>query len=73
MTEENNKIWQSPNAISGTNYLGVQNGVQTKMKVSVYFWYEGFDADCLHLIDLRPTSLGIVLVSDKKLDNDNNS
>jgi hypothetical protein len=68
MLETNNKIWQSPTTISGTNYLGVQNGVQTKMKITVYFWYEGFDADCLRLIDFRPTSLNIVLATDK---NDN--
>ena len=69
MIDANNKIWQSPTSISGTNYLGIQNGVQTKMKVTVYFWYEGYDADCLRLIDFRPTSLQISLASDKKLDN----
>jgi len=64
----NNIIWHRPDSISGTNYLGVQNGIQTKMKISVYFWYEGFDADCLRLIDFRPTSLNIVLASDKNED-----
>jgi hypothetical protein len=68
MVEDNNKIWQSPTIVSGTNYLGVKNGIQTKMKVSVYFWYEGFDADCLRLIDFRPTALNISLSTDK---NDN--
>ena len=67
MSDSNNVIWQKPDnsSISGTNYLGVQNGVLTKMKISVYFWYEGYDADCLRLIDFRPTSLNILFSTDK--------
>ncbi len=64
MVEANNKIWNSPTAISGTNYLGIQNGIQTKMKVSIYFWYEGYDSDCLNLIDFKPTTLSISLSTD---------
>lgn len=67
MVETNNKIWLAPTTISGLNYLGVANGVQTKMKLSVYFWYEGYDADCLRLIDFKPTSLNISLSTDKKI------
>ena len=67
MVEANNKIWQAPTTISGLNYLGVANGVQTKMKLSVYFWYEGYDADCLRLIDFKPTSLNISLSTDKNI------
>ena len=65
----NNKIWQSPATISGTNYLGVQNGVRTKMKITMYFWYEGYDADCLRLIDFKPTNLNVLLSTDKVITN----
>ena len=67
MIESNNVVWDNPDEadMSGTNYLGIQNGVQTKMKISVYFWFEGFDADCLRLVDYMPTSLGLVFATDK--------
>ena len=65
MIDANNKVWTAPTTISGTNYLGVKNGIQTKMKISVYFWYEGYDADCLRLVDYKPTSLQISLSTDK--------
>ena len=65
--EMNNRIWKSPTTISGTNYLGIQNGIQTKMKITVYFWYEGYDADCLQLIDYYQTALRIVFASDKNI------
>ncbi len=61
----NNKIWQAPTTISGTNYLGIKGGVQTKMKITVYFWYEGYDADCLQLIDFRNAYLDILFATDK--------
>ncbi len=72
MVEANNKIWQAPTTISGTNYLGIKyinnQVVQTKMKVTVYFWFEGYDADCLRLVDFKPTSLNILLATDKRID-----
>lgn len=67
MVEANNKIWVAPSTVSGTNYLGIKDGIQTKMKISVYFWYEGYDADCLRLVDFLPTSFEIVLSTDKNI------
>ena len=43
-----NQVWTSATDLSSTsNYLGVHNGVQTKMRLRTYLWFEGWDADCL--------------------------
>lgn len=39
--------------------LGIVNGVQYKVKVSVYFWYEGWDADSFAIIDNYSTTLNL--------------
>ena len=46
-----------------TNYLGCMDGVQTKMKISVRFWCEGWDADCFRGIDSMPVSLNLSFTS----------
>ncbi len=45
-------------------YLGVNNGIQTKMKIKVYFWFEGWDADCLWAIDRKNVLLNLKLTAD---------
>ena len=45
-------------------YLGVKNGTQTKMKITVYFWFEGWDADCISAIDQKSVSLNLKFTSD---------
>ena len=45
---DNSQIWKVATDLSSpSNYLGVHNGVQTKMKLRTYLWFEGWDADCL--------------------------
>ena len=45
---ENNQVWKSATDLSSpNNYLGVHNGVQTKMRLRTYLWFEGWDSDCL--------------------------
>ena len=39
------------------------DGVQTKMKISVYLWFEGWDADCLKAIVRRPVTLNLTFTS----------
>ncbi len=56
--------WGKDDAMDGVNDLGYVNGVQTKMKVTVYFWYEGWDADNLRGIGRGATELNISLSSD---------
>ena len=48
LNEENNQIWVAASDLSSTSkYLGVHNGVQTKIKLRTYLWFEGWDADCV--------------------------
>lgn len=75
----NNELFTKPGVPDSTNvnYLGVQPGmvegvmkpIQTKMKISIYFWFEGWDADCLEFIDRQPVSLAISLSTDKTTTN----
>ena len=60
LTEENSLIW---NRNEQTKYLGIMDGIQTKMKVSVYFWFEGWDADCLRHIEMQPVTLNLTFTS----------
>ena len=66
MTQDNYHIWQSPTTISGTKYLGIVNEVRTKMKISVYFWFEGWDADSISFVDKRNVSIGLSFATDTK-------
>ena len=62
--ETSSLSWEKDDAMDGVNDLGYVNGVQTKMKVTVYFWYEGWDADNLRGIGRGATELNISLSSD---------
>jgi len=46
------------------NYLGVMNGIQTKQKIRVYFWFEGWDSDCIAAIARLRTTLNITFTAD---------
>ena len=63
LIESNKLIWQAPNDYSN-GYLGVHNGIQTKMKISVYFWFEGWDADCVDAIDFKNVTLNLRFTAD---------
>ncbi len=62
----NNQIWYSTNSFdsSDIDYFGVKNGVATKIKISVYFWFEGWDADCLRFIDKKNVTLNLKFSTD---------
>ena len=60
ITEENSKLWDKQN---NYKYLGVMNGIQTKMKITVYFWFEGWDSDCLQLIERNPVSMQLTFTT----------
>jgi hypothetical protein len=57
ITEENSKIWDKQDHLN--DYLGCMDGIQTKMKISVCFWFEGWDADCLNFIVRQPVTLNL--------------
>ena len=69
LTDENSKLWAKPeiaqydDSNNKYNYLGIKDGRQTKMKVTVYFWFEGWDADCLSGIDQKPVSLNLTFTA----------
>ncbi len=63
LLEENSKIWDKPNNIDSFPYLGVHNGVQTKMKIKVFFWFEGWDADCLKGINEKTVTLNLTFTA----------
>ena len=62
-------LWSKATTISGTNYLGVHNdgtkSVQTKMKMTIFFWVEGFDADCFQFIDHKNVDINLTFATDK--------
>lgn len=62
--ETSSLSWEKDDTMDGINDLGYVDGVQTKMKVTAYFWYEGWDADNLRGIGHGATELNISLSSD---------
>ena len=59
LIEDNTKIWTKPSDIESKPYLGVHDTIQTKMKIEVYFWFEGWDADCIFGINEKPVTLNL--------------
>lgn len=45
--------------------FGIINGQRTKIKITVDFWFEGWDADCFEIIDRNPVTLNLVFVTAK--------
>ena len=63
LIEENNRLWTKSNNIDNNPFLGVHAGVQTKLRIKVYFWFEGWDSDCIKGIDKMTTSLNLIFTS----------
>ena len=63
LIEENKCVW---NKFEHSNYLGCMNGIQTKMKFTIYLWFEGWDSDCLKLIEEKPISLRLSFTAGKE-------
>ena len=66
LTSGMNNLWTRPvkSDTSNINFLGIQSGVVTKMKISVYFWFEGWDADCLNFISHKDATLNLTFMAD---------
>ena len=60
LVEENRQIW---NKSEHESYLGCMDGIQTKMKISVYLWFEGWDSDCINSIDSEIATLNLSFTS----------
>ena len=53
LTEENSVL------ISEDYKFGIKNGVSNKLKMTVYFWYEGWDADCFDALTGQSVTLNL--------------
>ena len=60
LTNENSTIW---NKHEHSTYLGCMDGIQTKMKLTIYLWFEGWDSDCVKAIVDKPISLNLTFTS----------
>lgn len=63
LVDENNSVWKKS---EHTSYLGVMNGIQTKMKIRVRFWFEGWDADCMRAIVEQPVNINLAFTAGKE-------
>ena len=63
LIEENSKLWNKSNNVDMAPYLGVHNGIQTKMKITVYFWFEGWDSDCIVGINEKPVTMNLTFTA----------
>ena len=62
ISNDNRLVWnRSEN--SANNYFGIMNGIRTKMKITIFLWFEGWDADCLKSIELQPVNLNLTFTT----------
>ena len=62
LVEDNNKLFDDSFG------FGVINGDKKKVKVTVYFWFEGWDADCFEIIDAVMVRLNLEFASDSNVE-----
>lgn len=60
LIEDNRLIWDKDQY---TNYLGCMDGVQTKMKINVRLWFEGWDSDCISAIEEKSIILNLAFTA----------
>jgi len=67
-SKKDNYIWNAPEYsdidTNSINYLGVMNGIQTKQKITIYFWFEGWDSDCTWVIDTKRVTMNLTFTAD---------
>jgi hypothetical protein len=67
-TKKDNIVWNAPSYsdvdINNVNYLGVEKGIQTKQKLTIYFWFEGWDSDCTWVIDRKSVTMNLTFTAD---------
>ena len=54
ITEENSVL------LTEDYKFGINNGVSNKLKMTVYFWYEGWDADCFDALSGQSVTINLV-------------
>ena len=64
LTSGENLLWQKSIQNNDGPYFGIRNKVITKIKITVFFWYEGWDSDCLNFINFKTTSLNLAFSVD---------
>ena len=58
-------VKDSDDAVTKEKYKNEQIGIRHMMKMTIYFWFEGWDSDCFDVIDRSPVSISINLVAAK--------
>lgn len=53
---EENKV-----LVDGTNGFGIVNGKKTVLKLTVFFWFEGWDSDCFEVINNQNVNINLTL------------
>jgi len=61
LVEENRLIWDKDQ--HDNDYLGCMNGIQTKMKVNVRLWFEGWDSDCISALEEKSITLNLAFTA----------
>lgn len=46
--------------------FGIVNGKKTKIKITVYFWFEGWDSDCFAIMNNKKVELNLVFATGKE-------
>lgn len=60
------ELTRSNNLLVDTNFgFGIINGKKSKMKITIDFWFEGWDADCFAIISKSPVTLNLVFSTAK--------
>ena len=54
------------NQIVNSNIDSEKIGINQMMKMTVFFWFEGYDADCFSVVDRSPVKLNISLIANKE-------
>jgi hypothetical protein len=57
LTEENRFL------IDGDFGFGIKHGIKSKLKITTYFWFEGWDADCFDIINAINVEVNISLTT----------
>ena len=48
--------------------FGIVGGIKKKIKLTIFFWYEGWDADCFEIINGQNTNINLVFATDQVQD-----
>ena len=62
LIQDNDTVWDKT---KHSKYLGCFDGIQTKMKITICMWFEGWDSDCIKAIEEKSIALDLAFETDK--------